>query len=225
MSSKHVYFVRHGESVANATGIRQGPKSQLSEKGRIQASAVAKRIAQLPVGCILVSPYVRTTETARPLIDASCPASVEYSELFIERVNPSIMLGTKAGVPETEQIWDEIAKHYGVPGWRYSDEENFEDLILRAKKALTLLETLPERTIVVVSHGMFMKVIFAYVLLGEQLNGRTFWDKFVPAKNVANTGIMHLEYTENYWKTGMLWKLHSWNDHAHLDEHTRIAKT
>ena len=114
-------------------------------------------------------------------------------------------------------MWEEIATNYGVPGWRHSDEENFEDLLERAKKALSFLETLPEERILVTSHGLFMKAILAHVLLGDHLNGRIFWDQFIPIKNVENTGILHLEYTDNYHGTCKYWKLHSWNDRAHLE--------
>jgi len=65
---------------------------------------------------------------------------------------------------------------------------------------------------------MFMKVILAHILLGDHLTGRIFWDQFVPIKNIHNTGIMHLEYTDNFHKTAKYWKLVSWNDHAHLAE-------
>ncbi len=217
MSSKHVYFVRHGESVANATGIRQGPATPLTERGRKQAMLVAKRIAHLSPERIVGSNFMRAKETAEIIRVHGGHKYVEYSSLFVERRNPSIMLGKAMDDPEVERMWEKIAKHYGVLGWRHSDEENFEDLITRAKDALTHLEGLPETRIVVASHGLFMKVILAHLLLGENLNGRIFWDQFVPIKNVANTGIMHLEYTDNWQKTGKYWKLISWNDHAHLE--------
>ena len=126
------------------------------------------------------------------------------------------MLNRDSKDPEIEKVWDEIARNYDAKNWRHSDEENFEDLCTRAIAALSFLEALPEQHILVVTHGMFMKVLFAHVLLGEHINGRIFWDKFVPMKTIANTGIMHLEYVENYHKTAMYWKVISWNDHAHL---------
>ena len=43
MATKLIYFVRHGETLNNAKGIRQGPEGPLSEKGRAQALATAKR--------------------------------------------------------------------------------------------------------------------------------------------------------------------------------------
>ena len=134
------------------------------------------------------------------------------------RINPSVMRDRHESDPEMRRIWDEIEANYHIPEWHHSDEENFEDLRDRTKRALAFLERLPEDRILVVTHGLFKKIIFAHVLLGDTLNGRIFWNSFVPAKTVANTGIMHLEYTENFRKTGMYWKLVSWNDHAHLSD-------
>lgn len=215
-ASKHVYVVRHGESLSNATRVRQGPEAPLTERGKAQAIRVGRRIVGLSPERIVTSDFTRAKETAEIARIHTGHERLDHSSLFVERRNPGVMTGKSMDDPEVERIWDEIAKNYGIPGWRHSDEENFEDLIARAKTALRYLERLPHSSVVVISHGMFMKVLFAHILLGEHLNARTFWDRFVPMKNVANTGIMHLEYTDNYHGTGKYWKLHSWNDHAHL---------
>ena len=217
MNSKHVYFVRHGESVANATGIRHGEETLLTSLGKIQAEQVTKRLLKIRIERIVKSPFVRTRETSAVIEQELHGIPVSESSLFIERVNPSVMRDRHKHDPEMIRIWDEIEKNYHTHDWHHSDEENFEDLRDRAMRAMKFLETLPENRILVVTHGLFMKAIFAHVLLGGKLNGRVFWDCFVPAKTVRNTGIMHLEYTENFHKTGMYWKLISWNDHAHLE--------
>lgn len=217
MKTKNVYFGRHGESRANASGIREGSDSPLTELGKLQAEFSAIRMKKKGVERILASDYTRAIETAQVHSFHLGLPITDMSPLFAERRNPSVMLGKHAQDPETERMWTEIAAHYGEPGWRHSDEENFEDLVSRAKESLAFLESLPEENIYVASHGMFMKVILAYVQLGEHLTGRIFWDCFVPMKNVRNTGLMHLQYTKNYWGTGMYWKLVSWNDHAHLE--------
>lgn len=218
MRSKHIYFVRHGESVANATGIRQGPETPLTELGRMQAARVAQRLTGLGIERIVKSTFARAKETSGIIEQEFAGIPVTLSGLFIERLNPSVMRDRHKNDPEILRMWKTIEANYDIPGWRYSDEENFEDLQTRAKKALLFLEELPGQRILVVTHGLFTKILFAHVLLGEKLNGRMFWDAFVPAKTVANTGIMHLEYAENFRRTGMYWKLVSWNDHAHLLE-------
>lgn len=219
MNTKHVYIVRHGESDANATGIRQGADAILTERGKMQAELVGKRLRGNRIERIIASPYTRARETAAIIARELEMEISEHSPLFIERVNPSIMLGTHLKDPVMERIWDEIASNYDVSGWRHSDEENFEDLRSRAVNALSFLESLPEERILVTSHGLFMKVILAHVLLGSHLNGRIFWDQFIPTKNVENTGILSLQYTDNYFGTKKYWKLISWNDHAHLERH------
>ena len=213
---KNVYFVRHGESVANATGIRLGESAQLTALGEKQALLAAARLKNLPLERIIASPFVRAHHTASIIAEHLERKIDTVSLLFIERRNPSSMLNRDSKDPEIEKVWDEIARNYDAKNWRHSDEENFEDLCTRAIAALSFLEALPEQHILVVTHGMFMKVLFAHVLLGKHMNGRIFWDKFVPIKTIANTGIVHLEHTENYHKTAMYWKVVSWNDHAHL---------
>lgn len=215
-NAKHVYVVRHGESIANVTQIRMGPEAPLTDRGEAQADALGKRLARLPLERIIASDFVRAHDTARIVTKHTIHTHIDLSPLFVERRNPSFMMGQHLKDPNHLRIWEVIAMNYGNLGWRHSDEENFEDLITRAKNALSYLAALPEQHIAVFSHGMFMKVVLAHVLLGAHLNGRIFWDQFIPAKNVENTGIMHLQFTEDFHKTAMYWKLISWNDHAHL---------
>ena len=62
MATKLIYFVRHGETENNANNIRQGAEGALTEKGREQAFAAAKRFPKHK-GCpqaIVSSPYERT---------------------------------------------------------------------------------------------------------------------------------------------------------------------
>lgn len=216
MKTKHFYFVRHGESRANATGIREDHTSPLTERGRVQASEVAKRMKEIGIEKIIASGHLRAQETARITAAHLGIPMIDTSRLFGERRNPSLMIGKRDDDASVACVWREIEKHYGMPGWRHSDEENYEDLRMRAILGLEYLTTIPEERVMIASHGLFMKVVLAYVILGDLVNGRIFWDQFVPLKNVANTGIMHLEYTDNYRKTAKFWKLVSWNDYAHL---------
>lgn len=213
---KQVYFIRHGESLANVTKIRMGADAPLTDRGKAQAEALGKRLALFPIERIVASDFVRAHDTARIAMGHSAHMHIDLSPLFVERRNPSIMLGQHLEDPDHLRIWDIIAANYGNPGWHYSDEENFEDLIARSVSALAYLEALPETHIAVFSHGMFLKVVLAHILLGVHINGRIFWDQFIPAKNIENTGIMHCEFIQNFHKTGMYWKLISWNDRAHL---------
>ncbi len=214
--SKTIFFVRHGESRSNKTGIREGMESPLTEHGLKQCERIAKRLRNLDIECIVSSDFTRAHHLATIMSGELGLPIAHVTPLFGERRNPSVLLGTHESDPEAQLIWNEIRAHYGEPGWRYSNEENFDDFRGRIVDALNFLLTLKEERIVVASHGMTMKMILAHVSLGKHLTGEIFWEQFVPIKNVANTGIMQLEYTKNYEGTVMFWKLVSWNDRAHL---------
>jgi broad specificity phosphatase PhoE len=215
---KTIYLVRHAESTANASGIRQGSDSELSELGKQQASVASKRLSRLTLDRLIASPYLRAERTMAEIREMHPDVPLEYSELFTERRNPSVMLGRSMGDPKIEAIWDEIKANYHIDGWRHSDEENFEDFRDRVACSLELLVKTEGENILVVTHGMYLKMLFAIVLLGDHLTPRVFWDRFVQIKNVLNTGIVIIELAERYGGGGRFWKLVTWNDHSHFSD-------
>jgi probable phosphoglycerate mutase len=214
--AKTIIIARHGESRANATEVREGSESPLTKRGVLQAELLGKRLKGEPITRIVASDYVRAHETAKIVGAAIGMCDITLSPHFRERRNPSLMYGKSHNDPQVEKMWNEIGWRYGEIGWRYSDEENFEDVINRATWGLDQLAQMPDDLIFVASHGLFMKVLFAHIVLGDLLNGRIFWDKFVPMAPVANTGVMEIAYTKTYDGSGMYWKLLRWNDSAHL---------
>src|SRR3989344_5658188 len=111
MATKIIYFVRHGETESNAKNIRQGPEGDLSAKGREQALATAKRFPKNNgrPQALIASPYQRTKETA-DIIATELKMPVEYSDLLIERKNPTEIIGHEGGEREVKQIIDRIDK-------------------------------------------------------------------------------------------------------------------
>ncbi len=69
-----IYFVRHGQSTANAGGVTMAHAAiPLSELGRRQAAMVAELLDVEPI-LLLSSTYVRAVETARPFSEKTgCP--------------------------------------------------------------------------------------------------------------------------------------------------------
>ena len=61
-----IYFVRHGEAAA---GWGEHPDPGLSDKGWIQAEAVAKRLIGLDIQQVFTSPMARCQETASAFAD------------------------------------------------------------------------------------------------------------------------------------------------------------
>lgn len=72
MKQKQIFFVRHGESVANTKGIFAGQKenSPLTAKGREQAKQAALDLLNKKIKPkkVIVSPLVRAYETAQIII-------------------------------------------------------------------------------------------------------------------------------------------------------------
>lgn len=213
---KTIYFVRHGESETNVGPVNQGAEAQLTEKGRQQARSIALRCAALPIETIIASPFVRTKETAE-IIAEKVGKPIEFSGLFIERRRASEQYGMLKDSDEYRRINTLIFDSLPIPGFRYSDEENFDDMNTRAAAALALLAARPEEHILVVGHGMFTMVLAGRALMGNSYNGRECLC-FLRGLRTTNTGftIMRHDAINSLLGVRTPWMISTWNDHAHL---------
>jgi len=211
MGTKLIYFVRHGETENNALGIRQGSKGPLTEKGRAQVLATAKRFPKHK-GCpqiIIASPYERTKETAS-IISKEIGVKVKYSELLTERRNPSEVVGRSGADPEIKKIIDRIDNSYHADDLRFSDEENFIDLKKRAKKLLHFIKHRWQTRIIMVTHKIFLKIVVSYIIYGDKLTA-TQYNNLSYFNPIDNAGMAICLYTHHYFKKDE-WKLLVWND-------------
>lgn len=209
---KTVYLVRHGESEGNVDPIFQGADSPLTEVGKRQAEYVAERCKALPVEAFVASSMVRAQETAR-IIEEKVGKSSEVSDLFVERRRPSSIIGKSRHDEEAIALEDLWWKSLAGEAPRVSDGEDFDELKARAKKALAFLESRPEKNILVVTHGFFLRALVAYTLFGDALTAQEF-KPFMDSMYTANTGISVLRH--NAKKTTQPWHVWIWNDHSHL---------
>lgn len=208
---KTIYIVRHGESEGNAGPYHGTFDVPLTEKGIAQAKLVAKRARSLGAEVLVSSTMTRAKQTTDHILD-EVPLPVEYSDLLIERRRPSEILGKLKEDPKNIAIIQAVIDNYCVPGWKYSDEENFEDLKIRAKQAVDLLDARSENTILVVSHGLFTRMIVGHILFGEQFSAEE-GNALIYNMATTNTGITTLGKQE-----GGSWRLLTWNDQAHLGD-------
>lgn len=216
MTRKLFYFVRHGESLLNAAGIRQGSDGSLSESGKMQAKVTGERLAHHPIQIILASPYIRTRETADIINKCfSKSRTIEFSDLLKERRNPSEIVGQSMNDPAVKRIVDTIDKSYHTDEYRFSDEENFQDLKMRAKDLLDWLSERPEEFLLVVTHGIFLRMVIAYIIYGEQLNSVTYNTLgFLNTSN--NAAVTVCEYKKGWFgpPKDQRWKLIAWDDYS-----------
>ena len=218
MSSKLIYFVRHGETILNAQNIRQGSKGSLTEKGRAQASETAKRFPKHKGGpqVIISSPYERTKETAE-IIGKELDMKVEYSDLLVERRNPTEIIGHEGSEREVRKIVDQIDKSYHADDLRISDEENFVDLKERARKLLEYIKNRNEQRIIMVTHGIFLKMIASYMVYGERLTASEYNN--LSYYNPIDNASMAICSYKSYILKKDEWKILVWND---LDERSNV---
>ncbi|MDO8451524.1 MAG: histidine phosphatase family protein [bacterium] len=173
MRPRRFYLVRHGETLLNAEHIKQGAEGALSEKGRHQADKVGVYLKHFPIERIISSSYPRAKETAE-IINAHLKVRIIYSPLFVERKNPSEVVGKDRDEPEVQRIIDQMDLAYHEDEYRFSDEENFIDLQKRAKKCLSLLARQGARETCVVTHHVFLKMFIANLLYRNRLHSADF---------------------------------------------------
>ncbi len=212
---KKIYMVRHGESEGNVGTFMQGPTTILSDHGKIQIETVAERFSTIAIDIVISSPYQRTKHTALSIADV-LKKEIIFSDLLVERRRPSVVIGKAKTDPIVIEVGQLIRKNIHIPNWHYSDEENFEDLKNRAAQLFTYLETLEEENILLVTHGIFMRMIMAYVVFEKELTSRE-WEKFLIVFFNQNTGITLLEQ-KKFNDEDLRWHVTTWNDHAHLGE-------
>lgn len=213
LHQKTIYFVRHGQSNDNVAPVFQSPNSPLSEEGEKQAERIAERVSKLNFEALIASPFERAKQTAEAITKMTGKAT-EYSELFVERVKPTYINGKPYTDEKANTLWREWEKSLYTPGMRVEDGENFDDLVARADNALAFLNKKSERSLIVVTHGYFLRTIVARVLLGDLLTGEIHRNVQRTAA-MENTGLTVLQYRDGF-EEEPAWRLWIYNDHAHL---------
>lgn len=154
-----VILVRHGESSGNARGVITGwTDVALTDLGRAQAEAVARRFASAPVDALYASTLSRTVETGRPL------ASLRGLEIEVIEDLRERCWGESQGL-----TWPQIRARWDVPTYadlhRVPGMEALEAVRERSWDAMAALLDRHEREVAVCfSHGGTIGQIIAHVL-------------------------------------------------------------
>lgn len=210
-----IYFVRHGESLQGAEEKHQFNDTALSPRGIEQAKLLARRFRTIPVDVIYSSPYERAYRTVQ-IINESIKKELVVSDLLRELRRPSEILGKSTRDPDVIVIKEEINAHAADPAWHYSDEENFYEMRERLSRGLALLEADPRDRLLIVCHGVILKVLTMLMTFGNAANHETYY-AFYRHFRMTHTGITSFDKSKNGWL------LMTWNDYAHLGEDTTEA--
>lgn len=210
-----VYFIRHGEGAGNLDSSLDEDTSPLTPRGSAQAHRAGLRCATIAFDEIVSSTMQRAQQTAQAIEDHT-GKPLRLSDLFRERRRPCEEVGVSRDHPSACKARETISENFSVPGFRYSNEENFNDLKERTRQALAYLEECSGNT-VVVSHDIFIRVLAAYATFGESLTAQecaSFMDKF----RMEHTGFSIMRRSAlGEDPSQNPWHLEKWNDRTHLD--------
>ncbi len=210
---KKVYLVRHGETNSNVSRAWQDPEEPLNDTGLAQAEQVADRLRHLKVDRIISSTMPRALQTTEKIVAAQ-GMPFETSDLFREiKVPTSLIAAPFTEVTETpqQQFIAERVAHASEADWYFEDEENPTDFLLRVKSALAFLTEQSEDTLLVVTHGGFLRCALGYIITEGTCDATDVY-RFLKTIKTTNTGITVLEFSEG------MWTLRVFNDHAHFAE-------
>ena len=157
-------LTRHGETDWNIERKTQGrTDTSLTEAGKEQARALAKRLTNIPFDCVYTSPLGRAFETARIL---AAPRSVPVigdaalTELNFGEWEGLTFAEIGEAFPEQLEIWSRAPGACPIPGG-----ESFMEVVERCEAFLRrLVERHEGFTVASVSHSVPTKVIAALCL-------------------------------------------------------------
>jgi len=156
-SFPRIIIVRHAESVANSKGIFQGQShdTDLSELGKMQARALAKRLSTLSVKKIITSPLKRSYQTA---LEVSRLTNIEVTVIpLVTETNHGAWEGKskdfiKRTYRDLHAMWLKIPSRVVFPGG-----EAFLDTIRRVDTFLAGDELTDGS--VVISHDNILRIL------------------------------------------------------------------
>ena len=218
MSDLTLYFVRHGESVANLSDRngdkRPGDADRLSDLGWEQARDLGRRLEGEGLELIVASPMTRAQETAQGIAEV-LGLPVETDEDLFEVRQSDAFYAASPDYGDTGTLrWMPTAD----PDFAESGAESFNEIVARVRRVMDrLADVASERRVVAVSHHNFLHFFLGVVLFGD-----AFAPWMVPAlyhAGHANTGITIFERNASRPFDGAElsgWFLTTWNDRAHL---------
>jgi len=194
------YLIRHAESVSNAGGKTINDKeNHLSEKGFQQSVDLLQRIPGKP-DLIVVSPYLRAQQTAKPLINKYPDVPVE-----IWNVQEFTFLDANRCDNTTHAERSTIRQEYLVQNdpdlIHGKGAESFNQMLQRVDELFDKLKSIDKNKFVIIfTHGHFMRA----VLTRKDKQTVTFDDIF-EGKIINNTDIVELLSKDKedimYWET------------------------
>ena len=196
----NLYFVRHGETDYNRERIVQGRGIDvpLNDVGKGQARAVAKRLKKLDIDAVYSSTLMRAQQTARIANEALGFLS-HKSLKDLEEMSWGIYEG-KGQSPVLREAFDKMLSEWrdGIFDQPIEGGESILDVEARGLRAMDyILQKHPGQSVLIVSHGRFLRVLIASLLPEYGLLRMHDLEQ-------ANTAFNHLIFSEGRYQAKTL---------------------
>ncbi len=199
-TEKDVWFIRHGESEANAgLATTSHAAISLTEAGHRQATELTEQIKRRP-DLIIVTPHLRTQQSARPAISKFPDVPVEIWPLHeFDYLSPLKCANTTV---EDRRAWVDEFWNKCDPDFIHGDgSESFAAFSTRVITGIRNLEHRDEKFIIIFSHGQVIRAVRQYLSIDSApLQMNFFRDKML-GLNIPNASILKCRYEEGHWYT------------------------
>lgn len=161
-----VLLIRHGRTAANASGVLAGwtPGVALDDTGQQQAADTARRLAKVPLACIVTSPLERTVATATFLQEGRTPVPPLHEDDRLGECRYGSWTGRDLKSLAREPEWKVVQAHPSAAV--FPEGESMLAMQARAVSCVRQWDTrLGDKAIwAAVSHGDVIKAILADAL-------------------------------------------------------------
>lgn len=177
---KKIYLVRHGQSQSNVGGKLTTNKGvELTDVGHEQAQTVCQWLIEnvgTDIISIGVSKFIRTQQTAKPLVEATHiqPTVIDGLEEF-----NYLSFDNVRDLPLTErlEISDNFWLNHDIQDAHGADSESFASFYARVQQVRAYFETLESGTHIVYTHGLWISMLI-WQLLAQPAPNQTQMQKF-----------------------------------------------
>lgn len=199
---KNFSFIRHAQSQANAgQATLDDATIELTDLGRRQARALSETITQKP-DLIIYSKYLRTQQTASPLIEKF--PHIPVRTLPIHEF--TYLSSNECANTTSHQRQNWVAEYWELAGANYvhgSGSESFTQFIERIELCLDIFESIEHQNIYVFTHGHVLRAIWQ-LLAGHKFSSADeqmhhFYHN-MGLLPVPNTCIFKANFNDNEWQ-------------------------
>ncbi|MCB2183006.1 MAG: histidine phosphatase family protein [Desulfobulbaceae bacterium] len=199
-----IWLVRHGQSESNANLATVSPHStRLTETGWRQASRFARLIDVQP-DLIIVSPYVRSVQSARPLCERYPQTPVEeWPVQEFTYLSPAAYQGTTAAQrrPQIDAYWRKSDPKFHHPG-----AESFSVFLSRVTEVIERLKQL-KGFVMIISHGHTIRLLWQLLSSGVALSPEKQMQAYYHLRQsvvISNFAVLKLRFVSetDVWMTG-----------------------